>query len=102
MFARLHPNFATAIAHGWSKKSRYAKGIAVEFLGEDKETLILFTKEKLKEEYFDFFIYGHRHIPLEFDLTGGSKIFYLGDWIINFTYAVFDGRKVELKRYKTE
>ena len=102
MYARLHPNFATALAHYWSKKSRYAKGVSVEFLGEDREALILFTREKLKEEYFDYFIYGHRHLPLEFDLAGGSKLFYLGDWIVNFTYAVFDGEKVELKRYKTE
>ena len=102
LYARLHPNFSTSFAHWWSKKSRYSKEISAEFLGEDKEVLILFTKEKLKEEYFDYFIYGHRHLPLEFDLSGGSKMFYLGDWVVNFTYAVFDGEKVELKRYKTD
>ncbi len=100
MYARLHPNFSTAFAHRWSKKSRYSKGISVEFLGEDKEVLILFAKAKLKEEYFDYFIFGHRHLPLEYNLAGGSKLFYLGDWIRNFTYAVFDGEKVELRSYK--
>jgi UDP-2,3-diacylglucosamine hydrolase len=96
LYARLHPNFATGFAHRWSKKSRYEKGVSVEFLGDDKEYLILYAREKLKEEHFDYFIFGHRHLPLEFDL-GGSKLFYLGDWIENFSYAVFDGNTLVLK-----
>ncbi|MBL7112980.1 MAG: UDP-2,3-diacylglucosamine diphosphatase [Bacteroidales bacterium] len=100
MYARFHPNFSTAFAHRWSKNSRYSKGISVGFLGEDKEALILFAREKLAEEYFDYFIFGHRHLPLEFNLAEGSKLFYLGDWIVNYTYAVFDGEKVELRSYK--
>jgi len=103
MYARfLHPNFATSLAHRWSKQSRYAKGIATEFLGEDKEALILYAKEKLKTEYYDYLIFGHRHIPLELTLNEGSRLFFLGDWIVNFTYAVFDGKEVKLKRYSED
>jgi UDP-2,3-diacylglucosamine hydrolase len=96
LYARLHPNFATGFALRWSKKSRYVKGVAVEFLGEDREHLILFAREKLREEHFDYFIFGHRHLPLEFDL-GGSRLFYLGDWIENFSYAVWDGESLHLQ-----
>ena len=54
---------------------------------------------KIKEEHFDYFVFGHRHLPLVLDLNEKSKLFYLGDWIENFTYAVIDGDKLELKHY---
>ena len=100
MFARLHPNFATGLAHRWSKKSRSDKGVTTEWLGDDKEYLVRFAREKLKEEHFDYFIFGHRHLPLVLDLNEKSKLLYLGDWIENFTYGVIDGGKIELKHYK--
>jgi UDP-2,3-diacylglucosamine hydrolase len=99
LYARLHPNFTIAFAQRWSKNSRYAKGISVDYLGEDKEVLIQYAKKKLTEEYFDYFIFGHRHLPLDFNLDNGSRLIFLGDWIINFTYAVFDGENLELKKY---
>ncbi len=98
LYARIHPNFATGFAHRWSKKSRYDKGVSVDFLGEDKEYLILHAREKLKEEHFDYFIFGHRHLPLEYDLNENCRLFYLGDWIESYTYAVFDGSTLELKK----
>jgi UDP-2,3-diacylglucosamine hydrolase len=100
LYARIHPNCATSFAHFWSKKSRFAKGISVEYKGEDKEELIIYAREMLKKEHFDYFIFGHRHIPLEYSLNEKSKLFLLGDWIVNNTYAVFDGENVHLKRYQ--
>lgn len=97
MYARIHPNFATGFAHCWSRKSRYDKGVSTGFLGEDKEYLILYAREKLKEEHFDYFIFGHRHLPLEYDLNETCRLFYLGDWIENYSYAVFDGETLQLK-----
>jgi UDP-2,3-diacylglucosamine hydrolase len=99
LYARLHPNFTIAFAHRWSKNSRYAKGISVDFLGEDREILIQYARKKLAEEYFDYFIFGHRHIPLDFKLDEKTRLIYLGDWIINFTFAVYDGKNLELKKY---
>lgn len=101
-YARLHPNFATALAQGISHRNRLAKGISVEFLGPEKEDLFQFAIEKLKTEHFDFFIFGHRHIPMEYSLNENSKLIFTGDWIVNFTYAVFDGEKVILKRYQDD
>lgn len=98
LYARIHPNFATGFAHRWSKKSRYSKGVSTGFLGEDKEHLIIYAREKLKEEQFDYFIFGHRHLPLEYDLGDGCRLLYLGDWIENFSYAVWDGTSLELKK----
>jgi len=101
-FARLHPNFSISLAQRISRGTRHAKGLTLKFLGPEKEDLIQFAKEKLKTEYFDYFIFGHRHIPLEYSLNENSKLILVGDWIVNFTYAVFDGEKLSLKRYQVE
>ena len=102
LYARLHPNCATSFAHYWSKKSRFAKGISIEYKGDDKEELLIFAREIIQKEHFDYFIFGHRHIPLEYSLNEKSKVFLLGDWIVNNTYAVFDGEDVFLKRYQDD
>jgi len=99
IFARLHPNTATGFAHRWSKQSRFSKGNYVPWLGEEKEHLVLHSKKLLETEEFNFFIYGHRHVPKEFSINENSKLIYLGDWFVNFTYAVFDGEDVKLLKF---
>jgi UDP-2,3-diacylglucosamine hydrolase len=97
MFARLHPNFGIGLANFFSRKSRVSTGQAdATFYGEDKEMLILFCKSKLTEKHFDYFVFGHRHLPIEFELSQNSKYINIGDWITYFSYAVFDGDKLEL------
>ena len=53
----------------------------------------------LAKEHHDFFVYGHRHIPLDLKIGDNSRYINLGDWIIHFTYAVFDGENLELKTF---
>jgi UDP-2,3-diacylglucosamine hydrolase len=36
---------------------------------------------------------------MDIELQPGSRYINLGDWIKHFTYAVFDGEKVELKEF---
>ncbi len=99
LFSRIHPNTSVGFAHRWSKHSRFSTGNYASWLGEDKEHLIIHSKEILKKEHFDFFVYGHRHVPKEFDLQN-SKVVYLGDWFVNFTYGVFDGENFNVNYYK--
>lgn len=100
LFGLLHPDWGIGLANYFSQKSREKTGTADEaFLGEDQEWLIVYSKEVLKKEYFDFFIFGHRHYPINFELPNKSHYINLGDWIRNFTYATFDGSTVELVKY---
>lgn len=69
------------------------------FLGEDKEFLIIYSKEKLKTQKIDYFIYGHRHLPMVLNLNGKAEYINLGDWISYYTYGVFE-KDFELKTYK--
>ena len=101
-FRWLHPDITMNIATYLSQKNKMISGEEdKEFLGEDKEFLILYAKEKLKNEHFDYFIFGHRHLPMVLDLDGGkAKYINLGDWISYFTYGVFDG-EFYLKEFKS-
>jgi UDP-2,3-diacylglucosamine hydrolase len=101
LFARLHPNFGIWMAGYWSRKSRIANGPRDEkFLGEDKEWLVIHSREILKKEHFDYFIYGHRHLPLDIRLSGRSRYVNLGEWVNYDTYAVFDGNDLHLETFK--
>ncbi|MEI8201821.1 MAG: UDP-2,3-diacylglucosamine diphosphatase [Bacteroidota bacterium] len=101
LFARLHPNFAFGIAKFFSGRSRIANGNTDEiFLGEEKERLILFCKEKLTHEHFDYFIFGHRHLPLDINLNNSSRYINIGEWIKSDSYAVFENENLNLKYYK--
>lgn len=99
-FARLHPNFGIWLAERTSKTSRVHTGTSDEkFLGEEKEWLIHFCREELKKKHYDYFVFGHRHLPLEFDLSNDSKYFNLGEWINYCTYVVVDQSGVSLKKW---
>ncbi len=101
LFRRLHPDTGVSLAKFFSKKSRAHTGEKdAEFLGEDKEWLIIHSKELLKSNHFDYFIYGHRHYPLDLKIAENSHYINLGDWINYFTYGVWDGDHFELKKYE--
>lgn len=102
LFERIHPNLGIGIANYWSRKSRKVNAENDEkFLGEENEWLAIYCKEVLEKEHFDYFIFGHRHLPLEIKLNEKSTYFNLGEWIKYNTYAVFDGTKIKLKEYKS-
>ncbi len=101
LFARLHPNFGIWLANRSSGYSRSVTGDSDRiFLGEENEWLIVYCKEILLKKHYDHFVFGHRHLPMEIDLPGGSKYTNLGEWLHSYTYAVFDGSNLELKKYK--
>ncbi|MCC7332013.1 MAG: UDP-2,3-diacylglucosamine diphosphatase [Flavobacteriales bacterium] len=100
-FARIHPNLGIGIANFWSRSSRKLNAEHDEkFLGEENEWLVIFSKEYLKKEHIDYFIFGHRHLPLEIKLNEKSTYINLGEWIKYNPYAVFDGNDLSLKYFK--
>ncbi len=103
LFGILPPVVGMGIANYMSRRSRAQTGASEEtFLGEDKEWLIIYCKEQLAKNNFDFFVFGHRHLPIDFRLPGGARYINLGDWIRYYTYAVFDGQAMELKSFRAQ
>lgn len=96
-----HPDIGMRIAQYLSVKNKLISGDDdATFLGEDKEWLVLYCKRKLEEKHRDFFVFGHRHLPLEINLNDNSKYTNLGDWITYYTYGVFDGETMSLKTFE--
>ncbi len=101
LFSRLHPNLGFYIAKLSSKRSRIITGDSDEkFLGADNEWLYLFSKDYLKTNKIDYFVFGHRHLPLDIDIEGKARYINLGEWIQYNTYAVFDGETLRLESFK--
>ncbi len=95
-----HPDIGMRIAQYFSVKNKLISGDEdATFLGEENEWLAIYCRRKLEETHRDFFVFGHRHLPLEIQLNEQSKYINLGDWIQYFTYGVFDGETFELKKY---
>ena len=102
-FARLHPNLGLGIAHFWSGRSKlknYAND--KKFLGAENEWLAIHCREVLKKDHYDWFIFGHRHLPMNLEVGPRSRYLNLGDWISYFTYAVFDGETLRLMKRMTD
>ncbi|MEC3878562.1 UDP-2,3-diacylglucosamine diphosphatase [Parapedobacter sp. 10938] len=99
LFARLHPNLGIGIAQRWSARSRISSGGQESFQGEANEWLAVYATELLEHHYYDYFVFGHRHLPIDLALVKGSKYINLGEWINYNTYAVFDGDNLVLKTW---
>lgn len=100
LFRWIHPDIGVRLAQHLSVKNKLISGDEdAEFLGEDKEWLALYSKRKLETKHYDYFVFGHRHMPMQIKVGPNSTYFNLGDWISHFTYGVFDGDTFELKTF---
>ena len=99
LFSFVHPDIGISLGNFLSQKNKILSGNEKVFESEDKEMLFSYCKNVLKTKYYHFFIFGHRHIPLELDLGNNSKYFNTGDWITHFSYLVYDGNSFNLNYF---
>jgi len=101
LFARLHPNFGISLARYWSRQSRISNmKLEEKFTGEENEYLLTYCRELEKTSHHDFYIFGHRHLPLDLSVAENSRYINLGEWVHFDTYAVYDGKQVALKKFE--
>lgn len=101
LFRWMHPDIGVRLGHYFSVKNRLISGDEdVRFLGEENEWLVQYARRKLTEAHYDYFVFGHRHLPLNIELNPTSRYFNLGDWIHHYTYGEFDGTDFLLKNYE--
>ena len=101
-FSALHPRWGMWFGQTWAKHSRLKRpnGEEPAYMGEDREHLILYTKSYIQyHPNVDYFIYGHRHIDVDLQLTHRARVVILGDWISHFSYVVFDGEHFFVQQY---
>ena len=101
LFRWFHPELGMRLAHYLSVKNKIISGDEdKKFLGEENEWLAQYAKRKLESKHYDYFIFGHRHLPMEIEVGQNSTYYNLGDWISHYTYGVFDGQKFEMKSFE--
>jgi UDP-2,3-diacylglucosamine hydrolase len=101
LFRWLHPDIGMQLGHHLSVKNKLISGAEdVNYLGDDKEWLVLYAKRKLELKPYNYLVFGHRHLPMILKIGENSEYVNLGDWISYFTYGVFDGTTFELKTFE--
>ena len=101
LFRWIHPDIGVKLAQYLSTENKlYSGADDIEYKGEENEWLVQYCKKIILNEKFEFFIFGHRHLPLDINISQSSRYINLGDWISYFSYAVFDGIDLELKFHK--
>ncbi len=98
-FSKIHPNCAFKIASSWSH-SRRKKEKYPSFKSLANETLYQYAKEFNKKEHCDYYVFGHRHIPMKLDIGKGSQIINTGEWLSQQTFACLQDGQMQLLQYK--
>lgn len=101
LFSFLHPGFGMRMAMFFSRKSRLANEKKPEiFKGPEHESLVHYCIEELKTRNIDYFVFGHRHLPLKIEVAPGVYYVNTGEWLSQFSFACFDGEKMSLHYFK--
>ncbi len=103
LFSFLHPGFGLRMAMFFSKKSRLANENHPEiFKGEEHESLVKYCRNELKTRNIDYFVFGHRHLPMKIELEPGVYYVNTGEWLSTFSFASFDGEEMAFHNYNTQ
>ena len=100
LYAGIHPRWTIEFAQRWSRSSRDngsdMSGVASDLLCGLRRYCM---NALASGSDVDYFIFGHLHLLVDEKLSGDARMIVLGDWISQFTYAVFDGREMKVEKY---
>ena len=96
LFARIHPNLGIGVANYWSRKSRIRNTKVDEVFKPGEEWLVTYCTEMEKQHHHDYYIFGHRHLPLDLEINNSSRYVNLGEWVNYCSYAQYDGQQLNL------
>lgn len=100
LYRWLHPDIGVPLAKHLSVKNKLISGDEdAKFLGEENEWLAQYAKRKLEKKHYDYFVFGHRHLPMKIKVGKNATYFNLGDWITHYTYGIFDGKEFRLEEF---
>ena len=99
LFGSIHPGIGFGIARAWSAKSRISNNKDEQFLGEE-EHLWQYCKEVEEKQHHDFYLFGHRHLPLDLPVGPNSRYLNPGEWLRHCRYLRFDGNEMHMKEWE--
>ena len=99
-FRFLHPYIGFSIAQKWSHSSRASNDLKEGLLEREAEWLFTYCKEQEAKRHHDYYLFGHRHLPLNLEINANSRYLNSGEWLKSNSYLVYDGSTVSLKYFK--
>ncbi len=97
-FGWVHPDIGLKLMQYFSAKSRQYTGDEAPFEVPEKEWLVQFAESDVKINNIDFYIFGHRHLPIDYLLTNGrTRYINIGEWMYASSYGVWDGKNIEIQ-----
>ena len=100
LFRINYPWFGIPLGNFFSRNNKILSGNNIKFKSKENEILYHFCKKKLNIKHYDFFVFGHRHLPLKIELGNNSYYFNTGDWINHYSFLHFKDDSLELKYFK--
>lgn len=103
LFSWIHPNIALSMMQFFSSKSRAYTADESQFKDLSKEWLVQYCERKIQDSEYDYFVFGHRHLPINHLLSNGkSRYINLGEWMYVYSYATFDGSQMALHFFESK
>ena len=100
LFRINYPWFGIPLGNFFSRHNKILSGNNIKFISKENEILYHFCKKKLNVKHYDFFVFGHRHLPLKIELGNNSYYFNTGDWINHYSFLHFKDDSLQLKYFK--
>jgi UDP-2,3-diacylglucosamine hydrolase len=104
LYGTIHPNLGLRLMRKFSSKSReYNSPDELAFLGAEREWLVQFSESYVRENDIDYFVFGHRHLPINYQLSNGTSLYVnLGDWLSHYSYGRLQNGKLELLFFEND
>ena len=101
LYAAIHPRWTVGFAYKWSASNRdYDASRRPEFSGELQKNVEWWAKDYLSEHPdTDYIVLGHHHVMVDERVGEHTRLVILGDWIYNYSYAVFGGENISLQQF---
>ena len=64
-----------------------------------KNFLNNFINHQENNSEINFYVLGHRHLPMEIDINKSCRYINTGDWLDHYSFAVFEKENISLKYY---
>lgn len=101
LFRWIHPDVGIGLALKWSHNHRVKKlkkEAESNYYSVIEETrLYKYAQECVKDNpELEYFVFGHQHKPMQYKVDNDAVVTVVGNWIRDFTYAVFDGNDMKL------
>ena len=69
----------------------------------EKEWTLQYAQDHVKtNENIDYYIMGHRHLPIQYQLANGGEYINIGDWLHHYSFGKMENGKLSIEFFETD